>query len=97
MGLDRVNSAPSMDLDPIWYPTLDDLKISRNKKSSMTMFLRRSARIRTQQERSRVENTSLPPPRLLNDVSDLVLALVTLELQPVGSAPSEEQSHCSRY
>jgi hypothetical protein len=58
MGGDRVISAPSMDLDPVWYPKLDDLKKSRNNKSTMTTVLRRLARIRTQQERSRVENTA---------------------------------------
>jgi hypothetical protein len=58
MGGDRVISAPSMDLDPVWYPTLDDLKKSRNKKSTMTAVLRRSARIRKQQERLSMKNTA---------------------------------------
>ena len=62
IGGEKVISAPSMDLDPVWFPTLDDLKKSRNKKSTMTTVLRRSARIKTQQQHSRVENTATAAP-----------------------------------
>jgi predicted GIY-YIG superfamily endonuclease/flagellar basal body rod protein FlgC len=57
MGGDNVISAPSMDVDPVWYTTLDELKKTRKKKES-TAILRRSARIRDQQER---KSTPLPP------------------------------------
>jgi predicted GIY-YIG superfamily endonuclease len=83
LGGDRVISAPSMDLDPVWYPTLDDLKKSRNKKSTMTTNY--AAPLASERSRNaRGWRTPLLPPRLLNDFSDLVRTLVTLELQPVG-------------
>ena len=59
MGGKNVISAPSMDVDPVWYTTLDELKKTRKKRESTTTILRRSTRIRDRQQR---EAAPSPPP-----------------------------------
>jgi hypothetical protein len=58
----NVVSAPSMDLDPVWFSTLNELKVVRNKKmnTATTNTLRRPVRIRERLSLDDLKTTDSP-------------------------------------
>jgi hypothetical protein len=59
LGGQNVVSAPSMDLDPVWIPKLNELKVVGNKKlnTATTSTLRHSVKIREKLSRDDLKTT----------------------------------------